>query len=349
MFTPLFAYRIFARAIILTCLAGMSMILPMAGANADSLNIYSYRSPVLLQPFLDAYEAETGTQFQIVHAPKGLVQRLQAEGQNTKADLVLTVDISRIVELEKSGLLTPLGSDIIAQNIPAHLRSQNDLWTALSARARIAAVSSTRVADGEITRIEDLAKPEWAGRICTRKGSHVYNRALLASLIAHNGEAAAKAWTEALVSNLARRPQGNDRAQAKAIWSGECDVALMNTYYYGKMKFNDEEPEQKQWADAIKLVFLNQADRGQHVNISGGGILKTSKKQAEARAFLEWLTSDKAQTIYASVNYEYPVNPAVAADPEVFSWGQFKIDDLPLDEIARLSARAQRIIDQTGW
>lgn len=349
MRAPLLICRFAFKVIILTLLSGMGMLSGMLSAYADSLSIYSYRSPVLLQPFLDVYEAETGTQFNIVHAPKGLVQRLQAEGQNTQADLVLTVDISRIVEIEKSGLLAPIGSEIVAQNVPAHLRSDEDLWTALSARARIAAVSRARVADGEITRIEDLAKREWAGRICTRKGSHVYNRALLASLIAHNGESAAKAWTEALVSNLARRPQGNDRAQAKAIWSGECDVALMNTYYYGKMKFNDEEPEQKEWAELIKLVFLNQADRGQHVNISGAGILKTSQKQAEARAFLEWLTSASAQMIYASANYEYPINPAVAADPEVFSWGQFKIDDLPLDEIARLSPTAQRIIDQTGW
>ena len=318
-------------------------------ASADTLNIYSYRSQLLLQPLLDAYTAETGTNFNIVHAPKGLVQRLQAEGANTKADLVMTVDISRIAELAETGLLTELQSDIIEANVPHYHRDERDLWTALSSRARIVAISKDRVAKGAIQNIEDLANPDWKGRLCTRKGSHVYNRALLASIIAHNGEAEAKAWAEALVGNLARKPQGNDRAQAKAIWAGECDIAIMNTYYYGKMKFNDKEPEQKQWADSIELIFLNQAGRGQHVNVTGAGILKTSKNQQAARAFLEWLTEEKAQKIYASVNYEYPINPTVAADPEVFSWGQFKVDALPITEVARLSPKAQMIIDQTGW
>ena len=199
-------------------------------ASADTLNIYSYRSQLLLQPLLDAYTAETGTNFNIVHAPKGLVQRLQAEGANTKADLVMTVDISRIAELAETGLLTELQSDIIEANVPHYHRDERDLWTALSSRARIVAISKDRVAKGAIQNIEDLANPDWKGRLCTRKGSHVYNRALLASIIAHNGEAEAKAWAEALVGNLARKPQGNDRAQAKAIWAGECDIAIMNTY-----------------------------------------------------------------------------------------------------------------------
>ena len=318
-------------------------------AFADSLNIYSYRSQLLLQPLLDAYTAETGTDFNIVHAPKGLVQRLKAEGANTKADLVMTVDISRIAELAETGLLAELNSDVIAANVPHYHRDEKDLWTALSSRARIVAIAKDRVAQDAIQDIEDLANPEWKGRICTRKGSHVYNRALLASIIAHNGAAEAKIWTEALVANLARKPQGNDRAQAKAIWSGLCDVAIMNTYYYGKMKFNDDEPEQKQWADAIELVFLNQNGRGQHVNVTGAGILKTSTNQQAARAFLEWLTEEQAQKIYASVNYEYPINPSVAANPEVFSWGQFTVDALPITEVARLSPKAQMIIDQTGW
>jgi iron(III) transport system substrate-binding protein len=177
----------------------------------------------------------------------------------------------------------------------------------------------------------------------------VYNRALLASLIAHHGEEKAEAWAHSLVSNLARKPQGNDRAQAKAIWAGECDIAIMNSYYFGKMKFNTKQPEQQDWAKALTLVFLNQADRGQHVNISAGGIVKTSDNKQDAVAFLEWLTSDEAQQIYASVNYEYPVNPAVSADDEVASWGQFNVDQLPISTIAKLSPAAQMIIDRTGW
>ena len=316
---------------------------------AAELNIYSYRKPQLLQPFLDAYAAETGTTFNVVHAPKGLVQRLQAEGAASPADVILTVDVSRLHELSKASLLAPLSSSVINDRIPEHLRDVSDTWTALSTRARIIAVSKDRVADGAITTIEDLAKPEWAGRVCTRKGSHVYNRALLASMIIHHGVDKAEEWAKGLVSNMARKPQGNDRAQAKAIYSGECDVALMNTYYFGKMKFNDKNPEQKDWANAMKIVFFNQGDRGQHINISGGGIVKTSSRQDEARAFLEWMTGLKAQQIYASVNYEYPANQSVAADVEVASWGNFKADDVAISAIAEASAEAQKIINRVGW
>lgn len=318
-------------------------------AIGDELNVYSYRSPQLLKPLTDAYTEETGTKFNIVHAPKGLAQRLAAEGESSPADVVMTVDVSRIAELKDLDLLAPLNSPVLNTSVPSHLRDVDDRWTALSSRARIIATSKDRVAEGAITRIEDLADPKWAGRICTRKGSHVYNRALLASLIAHHGEAEAQQWVEGLVANLARKPQGNDRAQAKAIFAGECDIAVMNAYYYGKMKFNKKNPEQREWADAIRLVFLNQGDRGQHVNISGAGIVKASDNAAAARKFIEWLVSDKAQQIYASLNYEFPVNPAIKPDAEVASWGEFKVDDLPISALAEHAATAQIIIDRTGW
>lgn len=327
--------------------------IPLA-ATAGELNIYSYRKPQLLQPFLDAYEAETGTTFNVVHAPKGLVQRLKSEGASSPADIVMTVDISRLYELEKEDLFAPLNSPIIEERIPAHLRHDKGHWTALSRRARIIVASKDRVPDGAITTIEDLAKPEWEGRICTRKGSHVYNRALLASLVVHHGEAFAEEWANGLVSNLARKPQGNDRAQAKAVFAGECDLAIMNTYYFGKMKFNTKNPEQQEWIDTLKIVFFNQSGdglegRGQHVNISGGGIVKSSTRQDEARTFLEWLTSPKAQQIYANVNYEYPANPNVPAHDEVESWGDFKTDDVLITDIARATPTAQMIINRVGW
>lgn len=330
-------------------LLGLGLLANMPASAADTINIFTYRQPALLAPMLDAYTEKTGITFQTVYAPKGLVARLQSEGQNARADMVLTVDISRVKELADSGLLAPLASPVIAENVPAHLRAPDDSWTALSLRARILAVSTSRVAKGSLTTIEQLAEPEWKGRVCTRKGSHVYNRALLASLIAHHGTEQATNWASALVDNLSRRPQGNDRAQAKAIYAGECDVALMNTYYYGKMKFNQKEPEQRAWADSIELVFFNQKGRGQHVNITAGGILKTSGNKAQAQAFLEWLTSPEAQQLYTEINYEYPVNPDTRPSPEVASWGSFKMDELPLEEIARLSPSAQRIINITGW
>ena len=288
-------------------------------------------------------------EFQTVYAPKGLAARLKAEGERTEADLVLTVDISRIKELADTGLLAPLASDILNKHVPSYLRDANDRWTALSLRARIIAVSKERVGKQAITTIEDLASPKWQGRVCSRKGSHVYNRAVLASLIAHNGEEAAKNWTLGLVDNLARRPQGNDRAQAKAIYSGQCDVALMNTYYYGKMKFAKDKPEQQKWADSIEIAFFNQDGRGQHVNISAAGITQGSKRKELARAFLEWVTSEEAQQIYTKVNFEYPVNPNAQLSEEVASWGTFKMDMLPMNVIADNSPQAQRIINETGW
>ena len=327
----------------------MAFVMPISSGLAAELNVYSYRVPQLLQPFLDAYTAETGTQFNVVHAPKGLAQRLQSEGAGSPADVVLTVDISRIAELENMGLLSPLNSDVINQRVPSHLRDDGGTWTALSTRARVVVVSKTRVQEGEITRIEDLAKPEWKGRICSRKGSHVYNRALLASLVVHLGEEAAEDWAKAYVDNLAKRPQGNDRAQAKSIYAGECDVALMNTYYYGAMANNTKNPEQQDWAKAIRMVFFNQDDRGQHINISAGGVVKTSPHQDEARAFLEWMTGPTAQRIYAEVNAEYPVNADVAPDPSVAAWGAFKADDVSIEAIGRASSTAQMIIDRTGW
>ena len=322
-----------------------------ATAHAQTLNLYSYRTPQLLQPLLDAYTAETGVEFEVLHAPKGLAQRLQAEGSNSPADLVLTVDIARLTEVAELGLLEGVTSRKLRRNVPTHLRASDGEWYALSTRARVAITSKTRVAAQAIQRIEDLAQPQWRGRVCTRVGSHVYNRALLASLVAHLGEAAAEDWARALVGNMARKPQGNDRAQARAIHAGECDVAIINTYYYGLMSYNQKEREQQDWARAIRLVFLNQADgdRGQHVNISGAGIVKTSRNKAEAQAFLEWLTEAPAQRLYASINFEYPVNPRVAVDARVSEWGDFRADQLSIEDVARHSPTAQRIIDRVGW
>ena len=331
------------------CGALLMAIISHGAALAESLGIYTHRQPFLLEPILEAYTKMTGVEFQTVYAPKGLAARLKAEGERTDADLVLTVDISRIKELADTGLLAPLASDILNKHVPSHLRDANDRWTALSLRARIIAVSKDRVGKQAITTIEDLASPKWQGRVCSRKGSHVYNRAVLASLIAHNGKEAAKNWTLGLVDNLARRPQGNDRAQAKAIYSGQCDVALMNTYYYGKMKFAKDKPEQQKWADSIEIAFFNQDGRGQHVNISAAGITQGSKRKELARAFLEWVTSEEAQQIYTKVNFEYPVNPNAQLSEEVASWGTFKMDMLPMNVIADNSPQAQRIINETGW
>jgi iron(III) transport system substrate-binding protein len=325
------------------------LIFGIQRASAKEINIYSYRSPALLEPFTKEYEKEFSVKFNVLHAKKGLAQRLKSEGKNSPADVILTVDISRLSELADMNLVKNINSDVINKNVPNHLRDINKKWISLSTRARIIGISKERVNKEEINNIEDLANPKFRGKICTRIGSHPYNRALLASIVAHEGEAKAKSWAEGLVSNFARKPKGNDRAQAKAIYSGECDIVLMNTYYFALMKFNEKKPEQKNWAEATDIIFFNQSNRGQHVNISGAAIAKYSKNSKEALKFIEWLTMPKAQKIYAKVNFEYPVNPKVKLDGKIMEWGNFKSDSLPISEIAKNSKKAQMIIDQVGW
>ena len=315
---------------------------------AEEVNIYSHRQQFLLQPFLDKFTEKTGIQTNVVFASKGLAQRLAAEGKASPADLVLTVDISRLAEYADMGLFQPIESEILNQSIPSQFRGDGNIWFGLSKRSRIIAVSKDRVASGEITRIEDIVDPKWRGRVCSRKGSHVYNRALLASLVAHYGEAKAQAWAEGLVANLARRPQGNDRAQAKAIFSGECDVAIMNHYYYGKMLTSDEA-EQRDWANAITLIFPNQQDRGAHINISGGGVAQYAPNKENAVKFLEFLVSDEAQRLYGDINYEYAVTATAPKSEALKIWGDFKGDDLPIQALSDNAKTAQMIIDRVGW
>ena len=315
----------------------------------EEVNVYSYRQPILINSFFEEFTKKTGIRVNVLHAKKGLLERVLAEGDNTPADLILTVDIARLSQFVENDLLTPVDSKILQDNIPSHLRDSKNRWFALSKRARILAVSKERVPMGSINNIEDLANEKWKGKICTRKGSHDYNRSLLASIIAANGEEVAEQWAKALVENLARKPEGNDRNQAKAVHEGICDVALMNTYYFGKMKFNEKNPEQKEWAKSIRLVFTNQSNRGNHVNVAGGGIIKYSKNKDNAHTLLEFLITADAQKLYSSMNYEYPVNPNVDSSEELNSWGVFKEDQLPVERLAELAPTAQKIIDRVGW
>ena len=349
MYRTICAYheRFFRRWLMMGVFA-LCLLVPTQVFAAGTVNIYSHRQQVLIQPFLDAFTKATGIETKTVYASKGLAQRLQAEGAASPADVILTVDIARLAEYAALDLLAPVESAVLTANIPAYLRASDNRWFGLSERARIVVTSKDRVPVDAIGSIEDLAKDEWRGRICTRPGSHVYNRALMASLIAAHGAEAAENWARGFVANLARKPQGNDRAQAKAIFQGICDVAIMNSYYYGNMKFSDDA-DQRAWASALRLVFTNQQDRGNHINISGAGVAKHSPNKKEAIAFLEFLTGTVAQQLYGTVNYEYPVNTAVAPPPALASWGNFKRDTLPIERLAELAPEAQMIIDRVGW
>jgi iron(III) transport system substrate-binding protein len=322
--------------------------IPVAKA-AEVVNLYSYRQPFLIKPFLDVFTKKTGIKVNVVFAKKGMLQRLKAEGRNTPADAVLTVDISRLSALANAELLQPIKSKVLEKNIPAQYRHPDGIWFGLTTRARIVYAHKTRVKPGEVASYEDLAKPHMKGRICTRSGKHAYNLSLLASIIAAKGEKAATDWARGVKANLARRPQGNDRAQVKAIKEGVCDVSLGNTYYMGAMATNEKKPVQKTWAAAVNVIFPGQNERGTHVNISGAAVTEHAKNKANAIKLLEFLSENFAQKMYAEQNFEYPVKAGVEWHPLVASWGKFKADTINLNEISKYRATAAKIMDRVDF
>ena len=314
-------------------------------ASAD-VNIYTTRQPALIQPVIDAFTQQTGIAVNLAFVDDGIVERLKAEGARSPADLVMTVDIANLQQIVDAGVIQPVISEVLTAAIPANLRSPDNLWFGLTTRARVIYASRDRVADGEVTTYEDLASDKWRGRICTRSGTHNYNLALLAAVIAHHGEAAATAWAAGLHANLARKPNGGDTDQAGAIWAGECDIALGNTYYIGQMLAN---PEQADWANAVRIVFPTFEDGGTHINISGVALTKAAPNRAEAVQLMEFLVSPAAQAIYAEVNNEYPVLEGAALSDLVQSWGSFTPDTLDLTELAGHRAAALRIMEEVNF
>ncbi len=315
-------------------------------AFADEVNIYSHRQPELIQPLVDAFTAETGITVNVAFVESGMSERLVAEGKRSPADLVLTVDVARLIQVVEAGVTQAVDSEVLKANIPAGLRDPANQWFGLTTRARIVYASKDRVAPGEVTTYEDLADPKWKGRICTRSGTNDYNIALTAAVIAHHGEAGAKAWLEGLKANLARKPDGGDRDQVKAIAAGECDIAIGNTYYIGQML---ADPEQRADAEAVRIEFPIFEGDGTHINISGVAMTAAAPNRAAALAFMEWLSGDKAQEIYASTNNEYPVKPGVARSAVVASWGEFTPDSKSLAEIARLRPEALKLTEEVNF
>jgi iron(III) transport system substrate-binding protein len=324
-------------------LALCSVALP---AFADEINIYSHRQPELIQPLADAFTKDTGIDVNIAFVDKGMSERLVAEGDRSPADLVLTVDIARLMQVVDAGVTQAVESEVLSANIPAGLRDPDNQWFGLTTRARIVYASKERVADGEVTTYEDLADPKWQGRICTRSGTNDYNIALTAAVIAHHGEGGAKAWLEGVKSNLARKPDGGDRDQVKAIAAGECDIAIGNTYYIGQMM---ADPEQRPAADAVRIVFPTFEGDGTHINVSGVAMTKAAPNRESALAFMEWLSGDEAQEIYAKTNNEYPVKTGVARSEIVASWGEFTPDSKTLAEIAKLRPAALKLTEEVNF
>lgn len=326
-------------------LAAAALLATAAVQAAPTVTIYSYRQPFLIEPMLEKFTAETGIETEVVFAKKGLDERLKREGKLTPADVVLTTDISRLSGLVDMDLVQPVESDVLSKNLPAQFRDPDNNWFALTVRVRNVYSSKARVGAASLS-YEDLAKPEFAGKICTRSGKNAYNIALVASMIAHHGEAETVKWLEGLKGNLARKPQGNDRAQIKAVAEGVCDYAIGNSYYYGKML---TDPKQKPFADQAVINFPNQKDRGAHVNVSGAVLTKYAKQPEAAVKLLEFLSGELAQQMYAEANMEYPVNPAVQPSELVSSWGQFKADSLPVYKLAKHHKDAVRLLDQVKF
>jgi len=250
--------------------------------------------------------------------------------------------------LSVKGLSQPISNEVINKNIPENFRSEDGTWFGLTIRGRVVFASKERVAQNDLT-YEDLAKPEWKGRICTRSGQHAYNVALFASMIANKGEEYTEKWLGDVKNNLARKPDGNDRAQAKAIFSGECDIGIGNTYYVGLMQNNEKDPEQKEWAKSIKVIFPNTNDRGTHVNVSGMALAKHAPNKENAIKLMEFLASGKAQEIYAEKVYEYPVKQGAKPSQTVAGFGEIKPDTLGLDAIAKLRKAASQLVDKVGY
>lgn len=325
-------------------------LLLSACSGSEHVNVYSYRKEKLIKPLLDQFTRETGIAVNLVTGKDDvLFQRLLSEGENSPADLLLTVDAGRLYRAKAAELLREVNSPVLTEAIPSHLRDPDNTWFGLSYRARIVMYNKAKVKPEQLSRYENLVDPRWRGRICIRSSDNIYNQSLLASLIAHKGEAAAELWARGIVANMARPPKGNDRSQMQGAAVGECDIAIANTYYLGTWLASAKTNELNM-AKQLGVFFPNQADRGAHINVSGGGITRHAKNPENALRLLEYLLSDSAQQWYAQSNHEYPVKDSVPVSEIVRSWGYpFKSDSLNLNTLGELNAKAVMIFDRAGW
>lgn len=325
---------------------GMALgLLIQVSLAAEEVNVYSYRQPTLVQPMLDVFTQQTGIQVNMVYAKKGMLERLKHEGRNTPADLIFTVDIGRLSDIKAAGLTQAVVSEVLNQNIPQSQRDEDGHWYGLTARARIIVASKTR-AKGEIDSYAGLVSDSMKGRVCMRSGKHPYMVGLTAAMIVHMGAENTEQWLRNIKGNLARKPQGNDRAQVKAIKEGECDVAIINNYYMYKML---KDPKQLAWADSVDVIFPDQSGNGTHMNISGMVMSKYAKNEESALKLMEFLASDQAQQMYSEVNGEYPVKLDVPLSEQLKMWGDFKRDEVSLTAVAANRAEAIKMMDRVGF
>ena len=332
-------------------LIALALSLSAGAAKAAEVNVYSYRQPDLIAPLLDRFTEETGIETNVLFLDKGLVERIRAEGANSPADVIMTVDIGRLTDAAEAGVTQAVESEAIAKNVPEQYRDPQNQWFGLTVRARVVYASKDRVSEAEKASLtyEALADPKYAGRICTRSGQHVYNVALFAAMIDRLGEDGAEEWLQGLKNNLTGAPDGNDRAQAKKVFTGECDLGIGNSYYVGLMRTNEKEPEQKEWAEAIDVVFPDANGVGTHVNLSGMAMAANAPNPEQALQLMEFLASPEAQEIYAEQVYEYPIAPGTEASEMVKSFGELNADPTPLSQIADQRKLASEMVDRVGF
>lgn len=325
----------------LIALIGLAIALPVYAA--ETITVYSARKEHLIKPLFDAYTEKTGVQVRYITDKAGpLLARIKAEGANTPADMLMTVDAGNLWQAAEEGVLSPVQSDVLQNNVPAHLRDPGNRWFGLSIRARTIVYSTDRVQPDELSSYEDLATPKWKGRLCLRTSKKVYNQSLVAMMIARHGEEKTSQILEGWVGNLATAPFSNDTKMMQAIAAGQCDVGIANTYYFGRLMKKD--PNVK-----LALFWPNQDDAGVHINISGAGVTQHAKNREAAIRLLEWLSSAEAQQQFAALNMEYPVNPGVKPDALVASWGDFKADELNVALAGKLQAQAIKLMDRAGY
>lgn len=326
------------------CLTGMA-----ASASAAEINVYSSRHYDTDLSLYEQFTEQTGIAINLIEGGSDeLIERLQAEGAAGDADVLITVDAGRLWRADQAGLFQPVDSELLAERIPSHLRHPDGHWFGLSKRARVFVYNREAGAPEGLTSYEALADSAFEGMVCTRSSSNIYSQSLLASIIAAHGEDAAEQWAEAMVGNFARDPEGNDTAQIRAAAVGECPVAIVNTYYVGRLLGSDD-PEDVAVGEAVGIVFPNQDDRGTHVNISGAGVLATAQNPDGAVAFLEYLASDSAQTIFAEGNNEYPVVTSVPVSGPIAGFGDFVEDTLNADMLGQNNPVAVEVSDRAGW
>ncbi len=321
---------------------------PATAAEDATVNVYSARKEVLIRPLLDRFTNETGIEVNLLSAGSGaLLSRLQNEGRNTPADVLITVDAGNLHRARNAGVLQPVSSDTLDEAVPDALRDPEGYWYGLSQRARVIFYAKDRVEPDALKTYEDLADDRWNDRLCIRSSNNIYNQSLVASMIAHKGEEATQRWAEGLVENFARSPQGGDTDQILAVAAGECDVAVANTYYFGRLLEGDDR--RAEMARQVGIVFPDQQGRGTHVNVSGAGVTKHARHPDNAVRLLEFLLRPQSQKWYAEVNNEYPVRPGVEASAILREWGAFKADELNLSKLGEYNGEAVRLMDRVGW